>query len=370
MPVPILLMNRNLTHGGTERQIVATALALDRARFTPHVAYVEEGIRAEELRRAGVPLLRLPLNSYANGTTWTSARTLRRYIREHRIRLVHTFDFSIGIFGVPACSFLPGVQVFSSQRCYTGLIPPRLHWVLHATHRMAKRIVVNADALRRHLVEDYGHPADKIDVCYNGIDTARFSPGERSRLPDLPFPILAGVVCVLRPEKNLGMLVRAFAKVAAHRDDVGLLLVGSGSEQEALRKQASDLGIGGRCRFVPSVANVVDYLRGIDVFVHPSLSEGLPNAVMEAMACGCCVLSSNVGGSAEVVAEGESGMLFAPDDPATLENKLCAVLTDPSLRQRLAQSAVARIQSLFTTERSAQQMQRIYCSVLEGGPGA
>jgi glycosyltransferase involved in cell wall biosynthesis len=366
MPIPVLLMNRSLNHGGTERQTVATAMGLDRAKFTPHVAFVEDGFRAEELRKAQVPLLQLPLNSYFNATTWTSARQLRDYIKAHQIRLVHTFDHSISIFGVPAASMIPGVRVLSSQRFYFSLLTTRHRWMLHAAHRMARGIVVNAEAIRRHLVDEYGYNAGKIQVCHNSIDETQFVPEPRRRVAEADFPVVVGVVCVLRPEKNLGMLLDAFAQVTKGRGgEVGLLLVGSGPEREMLVEKARQLGIADRCRFLPSTATVSDYMRGIDIFVHPSLSEGLPNAVMEAMACGCCVLASDVGGSREVVIDGESGLLFPPDDLAALVSRLQLVIEDAAFRQRLAHAATERVRTHFTTQRAAQRMGAIYLSTLD-----
>lgn len=346
---------------------MATALSLDRRLFTPHVAYVEDGFRADELRRGGIALLQLPLRSYINRTAWESAVMLRRYIREHRIRMVHTFDHSISIFAIPVSATMPGVLVLSSQRYYFSLLPRRQRWMMNLAHRLASGIVVNAESIRTHLVTEYGHRREKIEVCYNGIDIEQFSPAPKRRGA---FSIVVGVVCVLRPEKNLRVLVEAFARVGKGNRELGLLVVGSGPEQELLEKLAQELGVGEQCRFQPSSANVVDYLREIDIFVHPSLSEGLPNAVMEAMACGCCVLSSNVGGSPEVLVEGESGFLFAPTDMETLTERLRSVIADRELRERLGRAAAERIRALFTTAQAARRMEEIYLAALERSQGA
>jgi L-malate glycosyltransferase len=362
----VLLLNRSLMHGGTERQVTATAIALDRNLFEPHVAFVESGFRELELRQAGIPLLQLPLNSYVNRTAWRSAAILRSYIRKHGIRLVHTFDFAITIFGVPACSLLKGTVVLSSQRCYFPLVPARHRWLLHLAHRMAKGIVVNAEALRRHMMEEHGYDGARIHVCPNGIDIEQFSPEPRRRIEGLEDAALViGVACVLRPEKNLGALMDAFARVARDQPGVRLLVVGSGPEREPLENQARALGVERQCVFRPSVASVAECLRSIDVFVHPSHSEALPNAIMEAMACGCCVLSSNVGGSPEVVVDGESGLLFAAGDRETLAGQLRATMEDAGLRRRLAQAGVERIRTRFTMPLAARRMEQIYLSYLK-----
>lgn len=344
---------------------MAIALSLDRGLFAPHVAYVESGFREGELRRAGVPLLKLPLSSYLNASAWRSAALLRGYIGEHRIRLVHTFDFAITIFGAPAASMLTDAMVLSSQRCHFSLIPRKHLWLLRMAHRMARGIVVNAEAIRRHM-EEQGYDGARIHVCHNGIDVEQFAPEPRRRIEGLEVAeLVIGVVCVLRPEKNLEALLDVFARVAGERSGLRLLVVGSGPEREKLENQARQLGIARQCLFRPSVASVAECLRSIDIFVHPSRSEALPNAVMEAMACGCCVLASNAGGTPEVVTDSESGLLFAPDDRETLARQLRLVIDDAGLRKRLALAGVERIRARFSMALAARRMEEIYLTYLK-----
>ena len=122
--------------------------------------------------------------------------------------------------------------------------------------------------------------------------------------------LVVGVVCVLRPEKGLETLLDAFAEVHAIEPGLKLAIVGSGPCLPDLQERARALGIIERCVFEPATPRVADWLRGIDIFVLPSLSEALSNSLMEAMACGCTVAASRVGGNPELVAHGETGMPF------------------------------------------------------------
>ncbi|MBI3210158.1 MAG: glycosyltransferase [Candidatus Solibacter usitatus] len=359
MPVPVLLLAQSLGHGGSERQLAVTALGMDRARYEPHVASVAGGFHEDAMRAQGIPVFRLPLNSYWNRTGWHSARLLWDYIRRHKIRLVHPFDHTLTLLAVPVAKASPGVRVLTSQRGYFDVIPPRHLRALHFMHRRADGVVVNCEAIRRDMTEHHGYPREKIHVCYNGLDSTRFFVRPRARSAEL----VVGCVCVLRPEKNLRVLIDAFAAVRQERSDLKLLLVGSGPEREALVERTRRLGMEGACVFQPSTPNVPDALNGMDIFVHPSRSEALPNAVMEAMACGCTVIASKVGGCPEILRHEESGFLFEPDDASGLSALLRRAIADGDLRQRLSAKAASVMAAEFTTARAVQRMQEIYESV-------
>jgi glycosyltransferase involved in cell wall biosynthesis len=353
-----------LGHGGSERQLAATALNLDRGRFVPHVASVTEGFHAAELRRAGVPILHLPLRSFYHPGTLLVARKLRSYIRTQGIRLVHTFDYSLSLFGVPVARSCPGVVTLSSQRFYMDLVPAKYRRPLLLTHKLAHGVVANCEEMRRHLSQDYRYPGGRIQVCYNGLDTEVFCASGRKRLTGTEdASLVIGTSCVLRPEKNLAQLLEAFASVRNVRSGMRLLIAGSGPERDRLVALSVTLGIAAECVFLPSTANVAEALRGIDIFVHPSLSEGLPNAVMEAMACGCATIASRVGGCPEVVENETSGLLVKPGDRESLTSRLRLLVEDDALRMRLATAAAARMQE-FSIAKAAERMGQIYEAAL------
>ncbi|HTA46530.1 MAG TPA: glycosyltransferase [Bryobacteraceae bacterium] len=361
----ILLMIHSLGHGGSERQLANTALGLDRSRFKPYVASVLEGFQADALRRAGIPVFHVPLTSFVRPSVVSVARLVRSYIQDNRIQLVHTFDHTLSLLGVPVARTCPGVTVLSSQRFYMDLVPRKFRGPLVMTHRMAHGIVANCEEMKRHLRESYAYPAERIQVCYNGIDTSRFHffP-DRIRLPGMEdASLIVGTVCVLRPEKNLGHLLEAFARVRQLRPGMKLLIVGSGPEREGLVARAAVLGIADACVFQPSTADVPTAMRAIDIFVHPSLTEGLPNGVMEAMACGCTVVASRVGGCPELIDEGRTGFLFRAGDLDDLTRSLTAAIMADEARGCIAAAAAERMKG-FSIARAAARMQEIYDSFL------
>ncbi len=371
-PIPVLLMARELGQGGSERQLVEIAKALDRSRFAVHVGcFRPEGFRSAELASEGIPIVRFPVYSLQSFSAVRGAWQLGRYIRRHGIRLVHAFDTPMNCFAVPAAWVFRAPVVISSQRAARGLSSRPEQFVLRVTDHLVDAIVVNCEAMRRHMVEDEGVRAERLRTCYNGLDTARFRPLPKQRPPALAgASLVIGVVCALRPEKGLPTLVEAFAKVVSSgpsdlRSGLRLAIVGSGSMLETLQTMSVELGVQDRCHFEPSTADVTAWLRAIDIFVLPSLSEALSNSLMEAMACGCAVVASAVGGNPELVSDGTNGLLFQAGDAADLADRLERLIVDEDLRTRFGAESSNRVRQHFSREASVRRMEEIYKELLK-----
>jgi glycosyltransferase involved in cell wall biosynthesis len=363
-PWPVLLLARELDLGGSERQLTEIAKNLDRSRFEPHVGFLRPGgLRAKELEAAGVPAIQFPVHSFKSLDALRATGSLARFIRRRNIRLVHTFDYPLTAFAAPVARWLTSAVVVSSQRAHRELIPRRYLRFVRGTDRFVDAIVVNCEFLHRHLERDEGVPPRKIHLCPNTIDIDEFQPGDHS-ISNAPASnsLVIGTVCALRPEKDLKTLLSAFERVRHLCCGLKLVVVGSGVMLERLKSQASALGIEEACQFVPATANVADWLRVIDIFVLPSRSEALSNSLMEAMACGCCPIASNVGGTPELVRNGETGFLFKPGDVVGLSALLTWLILDPSLRRRLAAAAQKFIRDNRST---AARMEEIYTQLIE-----
>lgn len=359
-PIPVLLLAQQLTQGGSERQLTETAKALDRSRFSPRTAVLRPGgLRVEELRANGVPVVEFPLHSFGSPLTLQRAWELGSYIRRQRIQLVHSFDTPMNVFAMPVAKAFRAPVVLSSQRAFRELSAPMYRKMLRFTDRIVDAVVVNCRALETHLIHDEGVACDRIRLCYNGIDTDTFRPAARGEGKSC----VIGVVCALRPEKALPTLVEAFARV--HRPGLKLLIVGSGPVLQDLQALASKLHIAGDCTFEPATSAVTPWLHSIDIFVLPSRSEALSNSLMEAMACGCAVVASKVGGNPELVEHGSTGLLFAPLDAVDLAAQLQILIDQPEARRRMADSGSRKIHENFRLRDAARRMAEIYAEFLE-----
>jgi len=365
-PWPILLLVRQLTIGGAERDVAKLARYLDRTRFQPHVAcFYAQGERLEELKGAGIPILALPVRSFHNWTAVEGARLLRRYIRRHGIVLLQAFDAPTSIFAVPLGRLLRVPVVIASHLFFRHLIAPPQYQALAAVDRLAHRIVVNAHAVERHLIEEHHVPKERIFVSYNGVETSVFHPGPEPRPPFLAgASLIAGTVCVLREEKRLDLLLRAFAQTRHLDPRMKLLIVGGGDMLPAWLALRRELELEECCHFEPATADAARWMRLMDIFVLPSRSEGFPNALLEAMACGCAVIGSAVGGIPELIDDGRDGFLFPPGDAGRLAGRLSTLVTDAELRHRMGSEAAAKARARFSMEITAARMERFYESLL------
>jgi glycosyltransferase involved in cell wall biosynthesis len=357
---------RELNLGGIERDVSKLSRNLDRSRFQPHVAcFRPGGLRWEEIAAAGIPLLHLPVTSFRSASALHGARLLRTYLRERSIQVVHAFDAPTDLFAIPLARAFRVPVAVSSQLWLPDFTARPLQRMVNVTHRLAHAVYVNCRAVERRLVDEEHIPARRIRLCYNGVETQVFHPPAEPRPePGPAAPLVVGTVAVLRPEKGLPLLLEAFAGVRKAVPHLRLRIVGDGPLRAELTAQSRRLGIAADCEFHPAAGNVADLLRTMDIFVLPSLSEAFSNALLEAMACGCCSLGSNVGGTPELIADGERGLLFEPGNREDLAAKLARLASDPPLRSRLGQAAAGFAHAKLNVAVAAGRLADIYGELL------
>lgn len=223
-------------------------------------------------------------------------------------------------------------------------------------------IVAVCDRIRDDLVADYGIAAGGIRVAYNGADTRSFSPGPGRKAGDPLHLLYSGRLEDV--QKNVMMLPRLARQLRARGVPFRLTVVGGGPDREALVAAAQRAGVEGCLQLRASVPNaeLPDLYRSADVFILPSRFEGCPNALLEAMACGCIPVVSHLRGSTDrIVEDGVSGLLCRVDDVAQFSDRVGRLAADEGLRSRLREGALARVAAQFTLS----QMVARYASVLE-----
>ena len=360
-------MVQSLNHGGCERDAAKIALGLDRSRFEPHVGILREGgFRVPEVRAGGVPVIHFPVTSFMNTSVLGAARKMGAYIRRHGIQVLHAFDVPTNIFAAPAARWYRVPTVITSQLSFRNMYSSREQALLRITDRLSDSIVVNSRAVGNSLEREIGLSPKKIYLCYNGVNLSEFFPKTVERPEALrDASLIVGSVCVMRPEKRMDWVMKAFAGIRQVNPGARLLLVGSGSELERLTALRDSLGLSDVCVFVPGQPDIADWMRMMDIYINSSYSESFPNGLLEAMACGCCVIGSRVGGIPELVTHMENGLTFDSGKIEELTEALRLAVSDAALRQTFKEKALATARERFSMKINLQRTEALYNELLQ-----
>ena len=228
---------------------------------------------------------------------------------------------------------------------------------------ISDRVTAVSRYLAAKTISEFGIQRE-IDVVYNFVDTSRFYPRETHECRRRYAPHGESVVMHLsnfRPVKNIPGVIHIFHRLTLLRPAV-LLLVGDGPESGAAMSLAQRLGIEDRVHFLGNQQKVENLFACADAFLLPSYYESFGLAALEAMACGVPVVAANVGGVSEVIEDGKSGFLIAPDDYETGAERLNAIFSDTALGASVTAAALATVRERFSEDRIVPQYERIYQS--------
>src|SRR5262247_2174849 len=363
--------------GGTERQAVELLKRIDRRRFDARLAALRlEGPLYEEVEELFPRAPQFPLTSFYNANAARQLLKLRNWMISERADILHAHDFYAGLLGA-AAGRLAGVRVIASQR-HMRLSERRAHeWGTRLTHRLAHRVLVNSEAIRDHILAG-GHIApEKIVVIHNGlsaaVERAILESGSRAKrraalLRELNLEEgakLIGLVARLQPVKGHRYFIEAAGRIAAVEPKAHFLLVGDGALRREIEEQAARVGVNDRIHLLGARNDAALIAAGFDVAVSASLSEGLPNAVMEAMAAGAPVVATAVGGTPELVIDDDTGFLVPPADADALARRILDALQNPEWSARRAAQGRRRVLDLFSMRRMVESVERLYDETYE-----
>ena len=365
MSCGIIFLITDLKYGGTPRSVQALAVGLRDSGYQVRVVSLFDGGEvAGELRDAGVPVSGLGLDERPLAAAWNFFRLLRR----ERPLILHTFLFHANLFGRLLASVAGVPFVIASERSAEPSKLPARVWMDRLTWRLATIWTANAEAVALVLGRREGVDRRRIAVIPTAVDTDRFSPRPadpevRSHLGASPQDTLLISVGRLDKLKGHSTLIEAFTVLAERRANVRLALIGEGAERAALAAQVAASRLDERVRFVGGVADVVPYLRAADLFVLASNTEGMPGAVLEAMAVALPVVATAVGGTPEVVVHGETGILVPPRDPAALAAAIDRILDHPDEARRMGARARLRVAERFSIPSALGLTRELYARV-------
>jgi len=365
--------------GGAERQIFELARRLDKEKYAVTIASLECGSAAprERIEAAGCRLLTFPVKRIYGPEGLVQGFRFVRFLKANRVRILVTYHFSSDIWGA-VTGKLAGVETIISNRRDLGFWRNNKHVRAYkAVNAWVRKIVVVSQAVKDVVIKEEDVPETRIEVIYNGIELidTRHKAQETSRealgLKDDDIVIMH--VANLRPVKGHEYLLRAFETVTkssrripndqwksgprlqsdpeasgqGHTTQVKLVLIGEDELGGSLQELAGQLGIKDKVLFLGKKKNAREYLSLADICTLPSLSEGMPNAALEYMAAGKPVVATRVGGTAEVVTHGVSGLLVSPQNVEELAAALGELVNDREKRVSFGNAGLADVQKRF-----------------------
>jgi glycosyltransferase involved in cell wall biosynthesis len=350
--------------GGAERMLASVARELQAAGSHNVVIAPAggEGWLARELSGTGVEV---ELYRLDRPVSRTFARWLTETLRRHRSDVVHSHEFTMAVYGAWAARRAGAGHVFTmhGSRYYADRVQRRV--AMRLASLFSSSVVTVSHSLARHLAHDLWIRPSRIVTIPNGV---RPMPLTQSTLRD-ELRLGSGdqlVVAVgnLYPVKGHVYLLEAFAQLAARYPALHVAIAGRGELEPSLRERSRHLQVSDRFHLLGLRSDVGNVLAGADVFVLPSLSEGVPLALLEAMLAGRPVIASAVGEVPMVLNDGRAGILVPAGDPAALANALAALLADPTRARRLGAAARERAGAAYTFDAMMDSYLTLYAKAL------
>ena len=373
------LLYTNLKHFNSE-QVKSTVITV-----FPHATHWREAIEA-----LGIPVVCLDCGGPRDIPK--GIRKLRAWLRENPTDVIHTHLWTANIIGRVAGRFSRTPVISSihnpdheadawADGADVKLMKRRIvrefdRWTAHAA---CDRMIAVSEYVKQSANRHLSVSLDAIEVVYNPIDVdlVKTAPAanreELLRAHGLPaHSLILLSVARVSPQKGLIYALRALPEILKQYPAVHLLSVGATTDpawHKQLEQEAAALGVADHFHLLGARRDVIDFLRACDVFIFPSLYEGLGIALIEAMAAGCACVASATGPIPEVVTDGEDGVLVAPGDPQAIATAVCRLLADESLRVRLGTAASQSVLTRFRPEQSVATLTRIYQELLERKQG-
>lgn len=359
---------------GAEVQLKVLLSQLARMQGFEHtVILFNEGRLEQEIRRLGVDVKVFPEQR------WSGSKLFRELMKEFKAgqyKIVHTHKYKDTILAAPA-SRMAGIPyvvrtVHGLREPFHGLQSLKMN-IYECIERRVHQHCVDAIIAVSPQIEDRLKcecGVERVVCVKNGLDLETFpSPIHRDRkraeLGIDTNTCLIGAVGRLTPVKGLEYLLRAARILVSRQCRVQIAIVGDGSLREALEQQARDLGIVENIVFLGHREDTQELMFALDIFALPSLSEGIPMALLEAMAAGRAIVASRVGGIPEVIRDGVEGYLVEPKDVQGFADRCLQLIESSDLASRLGLSARRRVEQNFSAQGMARQVTSLYDELIK-----
>lgn len=367
--IKVMHLITELNSGGAEQLLATNTQHAWPAHFRHSVVTLYDGdtALADSIRQAGVPVVDLAMKR--NGR-FQGLWRFYRLLRQERPHIIHSWLIHAALLG-RVLGRLTGVPIIVTARHSVNLGGGLRQKLNRWTRRLDDKTIAICDHMRQVEMDQTGAAADKIVTIYNGIPEIAFPPPPPARLalcqtlhlpPDV---LLVGTVGRLHAAKGHADLAAAIPQITASFPQAHFVWIGDGGERSALETQVERLEVAEHVHFLGDRTDVPDLLAGLDLFVMPSRWEGLSVAIAEAMAAGLPVVATAVGGTPELVIDGETGWLVPPQDSPALAQAIQQMLENMPQARKMGVAGRQRVQNQFTIAEMVRQTALLYDSLLQ-----
>lgn len=363
--IRILHLLGGLPTGGTERRLLRVLKGIDRERFKSKVITIlPPGKMFEAYRQSGTPIESLNIISPLNLTFMPQ---LISRIQDFNPDILNSFLFHANVTA-RLCRLFTKAPLIVSNEAGRYLESPARAFLYKVTVGMADRFLSVSEDLKKYLTDKCGIPESKIKVLYAGVDKP-VEGGSREEIRESVGvsgnDFVVGCVGNLRKVKGHKYLIEGFGEFAKSRPDCHLVLLGEDRNEIDAAGLVSQLGLEKKVHFAGHRENVTDWLKAMDVMVLSSLSEGLPNVILEAYSCLCPVIATKVGGVPEIVKDDRTGILIDPADSGAIAAALVKAYKNRNEMAQMAQRGFELYKANHTTKRMIENMENFFISVLK-----
>ncbi len=370
-----------LCKGGAQENTFHTVRLANRDRFAPDLIsgppQPGEGSIEDTVRAAGVDIVRVPslVRAVDPIRDLLALRQLTRLFQERRYDIVHTHTSKAGFLGrlaavrarVPVVVHTPHGNIFTG---YFGNVLTRAFVAMerYAARRTDRIIELTPGGIDEHLAQGIGRREQYVTI-FSGVDFAPFDAAmarrdaTRDELGVPPGAVLIGGVGRLEPVKGFEHFIEAARIVASSLPEARFVVAGDGALAHALRDSSADLGE--RFQWLGHRDDVPDIMAALDVFVLPSLNEGMGRVLLESGAAATPAVATRVGGVPDVIRDGETGILVPPRDPKAMANAIEALARDAARRQAMGQAARAHVVPNYGLDRMVARIEALYETLIE-----
>ncbi len=362
----------SLNVGGTETQAVELAMRLDSERYHVTLGCLRaRGPLLERLAGSAVSVCEFyPKGGFDSIGGMYQMLRLAIFLRRGGFRIVHTHDLYANLLGIPAAVIARVPVIISSQRdlAHLGLYQTGRRVWLRRLQKLSTAVLTNAGAVRDAVLAENHFAPERVRMIHNGVDMGKFSHGSRDRAwlgqGGAHEKWIALVGNMHSEVKGHPWLIAAAKSITVEFPEARFVLMGDGKLRKDYESQVAELGLGCHFLFLGRRDDVPRILACCDIAVLPSKAEGLPNAVLEYLAVGLPTVATQVGGNAEVIQPGKTGLLVPPEDSSALAEAILLLLRDPEFASSLGKNGQEYVASEFSFKKMIENTDKLYTELL------